>query len=112
MDADALRQWLTVLDDLSYYDLLRVPHHAAYDEIKAAFTTFCRTFHPDAHAARGTSERGAICFIFKRGTEAYRVLSDPTLRASYDAGLVRGQLRASVSPLPARRESMASIAPV
>jgi len=93
MDADAIRQWLAALDSISYYDLFRVPRETTADGIRSAFHSFAESFHPDGHQWRHPSEQAAIGYIFKRGTEAYRVLSDPQLRARYDEALASGILR-------------------
>lgn len=93
MDAQAIRQWLDVLDSISYYELFRVDRAATYDDLRVAFHTFAESFHPDVHAWRDPQERNAIGYIFKRGTEAYRVLSDPSLRMRYDEALSSGILR-------------------
>ena len=90
MDVESLQQWLGVLDNLSYYDLFRVPQKAGADELRYAFYAFADTFHPDGHSWRGEWEREVIGRIFRRGTEAYRVLSDPELRARYDHALAQG----------------------
>jgi DnaJ-class molecular chaperone len=90
MDANAIKQWLVVLDQLTYYDLFRLTPRASYDELKYAFHSFCDTFHPDAHSTRPQWERDAIGKIFRRGTEAYRILSDPELRVRYDQALNGG----------------------
>jgi hypothetical protein len=45
--------------------------------------------HPGADAETA----GAIRRVFQRGTEAYRVLARPELRAEYDLVLAKGQLR-------------------
>ena len=87
MDSDAIFGWLELLDTLDYYALLNVDRAAQEDDVKRAFHTFANTFHPDAHAAREEDERRALDAIFKRGTEAYMVLTDPGLRAQYDAQL-------------------------
>lgn len=93
MDGDAIRQWLSVLDSVSYYDLFRVPRDATPDALRDAFHAFAEDFHPDVHAWRHPNEQAAIGYIFKRGTEAYRVLSDPQLRVRYDEALSNGILR-------------------
>jgi DnaJ-class molecular chaperone len=93
MDALAIRQWLSSLDALSYYELFRLGERASYDDLRAAFHAFAEIFHPDGHVHRDPSELAAIAYIFKRGTEAYRVLSDPQLRTRYDEALARGILR-------------------
>src|SRR5579859_5746248 len=77
--------WLRVLDDLTYYELFGVDAQASADEVRAAFHVFCDTFHPDRHFSRPAAQRQALATIFKRGTEAYVVLSDIGLRAHYDA---------------------------
>jgi len=76
--------WFQALDELTYYDLFRVPPDASADDVRAAFHQFCDIFHPDRHFARDDDEREAIGIVFRRGTEAYNVLSDPGLRAQYD----------------------------
>jgi curved DNA-binding protein CbpA len=79
--------WLEALDELTYYDLFAVSPDATPDEIQAAFHAFCDTFHPDRHVTRTEEERVALGTIFKRGTEAYAVLSDDAMRGHYDAQL-------------------------
>src|SRR5277367_3274829 len=93
MDVEALQRWLGVLDNISYYDLFRVPPKATVDEVKYAFYAFADAFHPDGHAWRSAWEREAVGRIFRRGTEAYRVLSDPSLRSRYDHALGEGIVR-------------------
>lgn len=97
MDQDALAQWLAALDRISYYELLSVPRGASFDDLRDAFHRFADGFHPDAHLGRPEGEREAIATIFKRGAEAYRVLSEAPSRASYDEGLARGVLRAEAT---------------
>jgi len=93
MDADAIRDWLAALDSLSYYDLFRLAPDATPDALRDGFHAFAESFHPDSHQWRHPSEQIAIGYIFKRGTEAYRVLSDPALRVKYDEALAGGILR-------------------
>jgi DnaJ-class molecular chaperone len=111
MDAEAIRQWTLVLDQLSYYELFRVPREATYDELKYAFHTFCEIFHPDAHTTRVAWERSAINRVFKRGTEAYRVLSSPDLRKQYDAALRHGLGEAQEVVLGMTMNRISSVAP-
>jgi curved DNA-binding protein CbpA len=84
MDREALVGWLSVIDKVSYYELLGVQPNSGVDQIRRAFHGFAATFHPDTHAVRPPDERAAISRIFTRGTEAYRVLSDTNLRSRYD----------------------------
>jgi DnaJ-class molecular chaperone len=93
MDSVAIRQWLATLDSISYYDLFRLPKNATFDDLRTAFHSFAESFHPDVHRWRHPSEQAAIGHIYRRGTEAYRVLSDAGLRARYDEALASGILR-------------------
>jgi curved DNA-binding protein CbpA len=85
---EVLFAWLRVLDDLTYYELFAVGADAGADDIRRAFHEFCDAFHPDRHVARADDERAALSTIFKRGTEAYLVLSDVGLRGRYDEQLL------------------------
>jgi curved DNA-binding protein CbpA len=82
-----LAGWIAVLDALSYYEIFGVDRTASSDEIRDAFHRFSGYMHPDRHVGRPAAEREQVATIFKRGTEAYMVLSDPALRGRYDAQL-------------------------
>jgi DnaJ-class molecular chaperone len=108
MAVDHLSRWSALLDEASYYQLLQVDELASADEIQGAFQRFAVEFHPDQHRTRSDVEREAILAIFRRGSEAYRVLSDAALRARYDEGL-RG--RAHFHPSQAPNVAGGSLAP-
>ena len=80
------------LDELDYYALLGVPKEASLADIKAGFRAFALRHHPDCFAgdARAAAE---ATHIYRRGTEAYRVLCHPQLRRSYDEQLELGKKR-------------------
>ena len=80
----SIARWIAVLDKVTHYELLGVQPDAGADALRHAYQGFAATFHPDAHMHRSREERASVNTIFKRGTEAYRVLSDPALRARYD----------------------------
>lgn len=61
-----------------YYEVLGVSRSAADLEIKRAFRTQARKFHPDVNKEPDAEAR------FKEINEAYAVLSDPKARAAYD----------------------------
>ena len=61
-----------------YYEVLGIPKSASQDEIKNAFRTLARKYHPDVNKEPDAEER------FKEINEAYGVLSDPEKRAAYD----------------------------
>jgi DnaJ-class molecular chaperone len=79
--------WVQVLDELTYYELFGIHVKASADEVREAFHVFCDTFHPDRHFSGPPDERAAVSEVFKRGTEAYLVLSDAVQRGHYDAQL-------------------------
>src|SRR5690349_22684651 len=92
MDRRALEQWLEAVDSITYYELFGIEPSASHDEVRAAFHAFAESFHPDVHLWRRPWEQSAIGHIYRRGTEAFRVLSDPDLRARYDEAVTTGNL--------------------
>src|SRR4051812_852770 len=93
MDTESLRQWLSALDSISYYELFGKAPDTEYDDLRRAFHVFAESFHPDSHRWRHPNEQAAIGRIYRRGMEAWRVLSDVGLRARYDEALKNGILR-------------------
>jgi curved DNA-binding protein CbpA len=88
-----LLDWVEVLDDSSYYELLGVLEIADPAGVQAAFHEFCLAFHPDAHPDCDAETLTLLRRVFQRGAEAYHVLSHPELRARYDLCLATGQRR-------------------
>jgi len=112
----SIAAWLAIIDKVSHYELLGVQPGAGADVLRRAYQGFAANFHPDAHVHRTAEERSSVNTIFKRGTEAYRVLSDPTLRAKYEekrTGTSMAPGRAAPLPpgSPATASSTASMAP-
>ncbi len=62
-----------------YYEVLGVSKTADADEIKKAFRTQAKKYHPDMHPGDKDAEEK-----FKEAQEAYAVLSDPERRKQYD----------------------------
>jgi curved DNA-binding protein len=62
-----------------YYTVLGVPRTATDAEIKKAFRTLARKYHPDVARDKSTAEEK-----FKEINEANEVLSDPVKRRKYD----------------------------
>src|SRR5436305_15164882 len=65
--------------DKDYYDILGVKKSATEDEIKKAYRTLAKKFHPDKNKGDKTAENK-----FKEMSEAYAVLSDKEKRDQYD----------------------------
>jgi curved DNA-binding protein CbpA len=94
IDEDALRIAVLAdhLDEVDYYTLLEIDPAADTDTVRDAFHRFALRFHPDQHVDDPSRQRRALA-IFKRGSEAYRVLAQKTLRERYDAVRVTGAKR-------------------
>ncbi|KAM0971903.1 hypothetical protein TB2_019327 [Malus domestica] len=62
-----------------YYETLGVLKNASRDEIKKAFRTLAKKYHPDANRDNPSSKRK-----FQEIRDAYETLQDPEKRAQYD----------------------------
>jgi curved DNA-binding protein CbpA len=92
-DAKTTKAILTALESVSYYEILKVPSGAPMEDVQLAFHDFALQYHPDRYVHEPQESAALADRIFKRGTEAFAVLSDPRMRKRYDEGLGRGQLR-------------------
>ena len=62
-----------------YYEVLGIQKGADENEIKKAYRSLAKKYHPDLHPGDKEAEAN-----FKEVNEAYDVLSDPDKRAKYD----------------------------
>ncbi len=69
----------------TYYDLLGVGHQASADEVKNAYHSLARRFHPDRFHQADAKLRNQIESAFARVAQAYDVLGDQSSRTTYDA---------------------------
>lgn len=61
---------------VNYYEILGVSNDASLAEVKAAFRTLAKVYHPD----KNPNEKE----LFARILKAYETLSDPALKSTYD----------------------------
>jgi len=85
--------WAQSIAAMDYYAILRVKPNATPAEIKSAFHEFALSCHPDRYVSDTKETRTAAAEVFKRGVEAYTVLSRPALRTKYNEGLKAGKNR-------------------
>jgi len=81
IEAEALAQ---VLDELDYFQVLKIGQSASPGEIKAAYYRESRAYHPDRFSTLPAGElKDNIGRIYKRINEAYVCLRDDVKRAKY-----------------------------
>lgn len=68
--------------EFNHYQVLGVPRHASLDNIKKAYKTLAKKYHPDVNPGNKFYEDH-----FKKVNAAYAVLSDPIKRQQYDVKL-------------------------
>ncbi len=81
------------LSRLDYYTLLGVARNATDEDLRAAFRRFALRYHPDRLAGESPALAARALAIYRRGSEAFEVLSNDERRAAYDTVLARGELR-------------------
>jgi molecular chaperone DnaJ len=67
-----------MMNKRDYYEVLGLSKSASKDEIRKAYRSLSKKFHPDLNKAADAEEK------FKEVTEAYEVLSDDQKKAQYD----------------------------
>lgn len=72
-----------LIDELDYFQILKVNQNASPEEIKEAYFRESRQYHPDKFYNEAPDLARKVTTIFKRITEAYKILSDPETRTVY-----------------------------
>jgi DnaJ-class molecular chaperone len=83
----------------NFYDVLAIDPGADDEQIKDAFQSLAKIFHPDLNLDDAVAERR-----FKEICQAYGTLKDPRTRAAYELGLAHQRRKAR------RRVSSAAMA--
>ncbi|MBM76597.1 MAG: hypothetical protein CMK59_14410 [Proteobacteria bacterium] len=80
-----LERLYTLAVDDQYYELLGLEHIATFDQIRQAYHSISRQWHPDRFFRRDLGEhQEKIELLFMQITKAYRTLSSPDSRLDYD----------------------------
>jgi len=83
------------LDLLDYYTLLGIDSEADAREVKKAFRKFARRYHPDRFAGGDPDKLTRSTQIYRRGSEALQILTNPVSRRAYDRLIRVGKTRLS-----------------
>jgi DnaJ-class molecular chaperone len=81
------------LDEFDYFSLLGCAQTVSPADLRHAFRGLAQSYHPDALASDDEELRAAVEAIYRRLTEAYAVLRQPSQRQAYIAGLGQGLTR-------------------
>jgi curved DNA-binding protein CbpA len=79
----------------TYYSILGLPTNASIDDIKKAFKSLAKAYHPDKNPDSSYHDER-----FKLINEAYQVLSDPVKKSKYDAYILYGTNTSNTQPRP------------
>ena len=100
----------------THFGVLGISRQSGADEVKKAYLTLARRYHPDAALAASMTElRRQISEIFVRLGEAYQELSDPKRRGEYESRLGpyrRAPTQPAVSSSGVQNASSEEAAPV
>jgi len=79
------------LKSMDFYKLLGIKAIASNDQIKKAFRSLAREFHPDSFMNAGEEIQHKLNTIMANTTHAYNTLMDPVNRRNYDMTLTRSR---------------------
>lgn len=79
-----------IVDELDYYQLLKLKYDCAQSQISVSFEQESKKLHPDTAPSELKDKAN---YIFSAINEAFRILKDPDSRLEYDGLLSNGQIR-------------------
>jgi hypothetical protein len=86
----------------SHFEVLGITREATEAQVKEAYFRMAKRFHPDAHHDAALSDlRDKLEAVFIRLGDAYEVLRNPRIRASYERALDARSPRIEVASAPA-----------
>jgi hypothetical protein len=96
----------------SHFEVLGITREATEAQVKEAYFRMAKRFHPDAHHDAALSDlRDKLEAVFIRLGDAYEVLRNPRIRASYERALDARSPRLEVASAPSPSSSPAPEAP-
>ena len=109
---DTVEEFFTTVERAAhYYDVLGVGQQASAAEIKNAYHSLARRYHPDRFHQADAQLRNQIESAFARVAQAYEVLGDASTRSTYDAQFASptsgATPRATREPTPPPRQAPA-----
>ena len=84
----------------NHYELLGLPRTASLEDIKKRYRELAREYHPDVNRDKPDAAR-----MFSKINAAYRTLSHPDERATYDADLVLSDQRQAARDARTHRDT-------
>jgi curved DNA-binding protein CbpA len=88
-----------LIDELDYYQLLRLPRNCSQADIVPAYREESRRLHPDQFSDHSAELKTKINYIYTAINEAHAVLKEPEQRLTYNAMLENGVIRSEDSAL-------------
>ncbi|KAG9091710.1 hypothetical protein FRC07_011798 [Ceratobasidium sp. 392] len=90
------------VEHMDYYALLGVPQNASITDIKQSYRIALLKAHPDKHPQQRSQDESAPAIVISRLQDAFRTLTDPDRRATYDQLLKEGKGKVALTPVTQR----------